>query len=169
MMDGRVKTLHPKVHGGLLARARRRRPSEGDERPRHRAIDLVVVNLYPFEATVARAPGASTTCVENIDIGGPAMIRASAKNHDFVAIVVDPRTMPPAAGTRRQQGRDDAGAAPQAGAKAYARTAAYDAAIAELVRRPGRRDLRRAARHRRRAGPDAALRREPAPEGGLLQ
>src|ERR1700754_2108304 len=88
MMDGRVKTLHPKVHGGLLAV---RSP------PEHQAsmlghgiapIDLLVVNLYPFEATVA-AGKAYDDCIENIDIGGPAMIRAAAKNHNDVAVVVD--------------------------------------------------------------------------------
>ena len=88
MMDGRVKTLHPKVHGGLLAIR---------ENPEHEAamlahgidpIDLLVVNLYPFEATVAKGAGWDET-IENIDIGGPAMIRAAAKNHEDVAVVVD--------------------------------------------------------------------------------
>ena len=89
MMDGRVKTLHPKVHGGLLAIR---------ENPEHEAamlahdihpIDLLVVNLYPFEATLMR--GASfDECVENIDVGGPAMIRGASKNHEDVAVVVDP-------------------------------------------------------------------------------
>src|SRR5208337_3028649 len=88
MMDGRLKTLHPKVHGGLLAIR---------ENPEHEAamlahdikpIDLLVVNLYPFEATVAKGAGFEP-CVENIDIGGPAMIRAAAKNHDDVAVVVE--------------------------------------------------------------------------------
>lgn len=89
MMDGRLKTLHPKVHGGLLAIR---------ENPEHEAamlahdipqIDLLVVNLYPFEATLAKA-APFETCVENIDIGGPAMIRAAAKNHDDVAVLVEP-------------------------------------------------------------------------------
>src|SRR5215204_2386186 len=89
MMDGRVKTLHPAVHGGLLAVR---------SNPEHQAamlahgigpIDLLVVNLYPFEATLA-ASGPYGECVENIDIGGPAMIRAAAKNHADVAVVVEP-------------------------------------------------------------------------------
>ena len=88
MMDGRVKTLHPKVHGGLLAIR---------ENPEHEAamlahgiepIDLLIVNLYPFEATVAKGADWDET-IENIDIGGPAMIRAAAKNHEDVAVVVD--------------------------------------------------------------------------------
>ena len=89
MMDGRVKTLHPKVHGGLLA------IRSNDEHARAMAahgiaaIDLLVVNLYPFEETVARGAGYDD-CVENIDIGGPAMIRAAAKNHADVAVVVEP-------------------------------------------------------------------------------
>ena len=89
MLDGRVKTLHPKVHGGLLARR---------ELPEHMAslkahgietIDLLVVNLYPFEATVAKADCTLEDAIENIDIGGPTMVRAAAKNHAHVNIVVN--------------------------------------------------------------------------------
>ena len=87
IMDGRVKTLHPRVHGGLLGR----RDHHAAEMQKHDIppIDLLVVNLYPFEATVA-AGKPFEDCVENIDIGGPAMIRSAAKNHDFVTVVVDP-------------------------------------------------------------------------------
>ena len=89
MMDGRLKTLHPKVHGGLLAI---RGNAEHDASARTHGIapiDLLVVNLYPFEATVAKgAP--YDECIENIDIGGPAMIRAAAKNHAAVTVVVEP-------------------------------------------------------------------------------
>ncbi len=89
MMDGRVKTLHPKVHGGLLAIRDDKRHAAAMEKHGIRPIDLLVVNLYPFEATVAKgAPFAD--CIENIDIGGPAMIRAAAKNHADVAVVVEP-------------------------------------------------------------------------------
>jgi phosphoribosylaminoimidazolecarboxamide formyltransferase/IMP cyclohydrolase len=133
MMDGRLKTLHPKVHGGLLAIR---------ENPEHEAamlahgiapIDLLVVNLYPFEATLAKG-GSYEDCVENIDIGGPAMIRAAAKNHDDVAVVVDPSDYPLVAqeiavtggatllATRRRLAQ-----------KALARTAAYDAAISNWL------------------------------------
>src|SRR5687768_13666627 len=89
MMDGRVKTLHPKVHGGLLAV--RDDPAHAAAMAEHGigAIDLVVVNLYPFEATVARG-ATRDEVIENIDIGGPAMIRSAAKNHAYVAIVTDP-------------------------------------------------------------------------------
>jgi phosphoribosylaminoimidazolecarboxamide formyltransferase/IMP cyclohydrolase len=86
MMDGRVKTLHPRIHGGILAR----RDDHAEALREHDIppIDLIVVNLYPFEATVA-AGRPFDDCVENIDIGGPAMIRSASKNHDFVAVVVD--------------------------------------------------------------------------------
>src|SRR6201987_6084595 len=84
MMDGRVKTLHPAVHGGLLAARSNAGHVEAMRAHGIRAIDILVVNLYPFEATVARG-AAFDACIENIDIGGPAMIRAGAKNHDDVA------------------------------------------------------------------------------------
>ncbi|MFV2035814.1 MAG: bifunctional phosphoribosylaminoimidazolecarboxamide formyltransferase/IMP cyclohydrolase, partial [Halocynthiibacter sp.] len=88
MMDGRVKTLHPKVHGALLALRDNESHVEAMKAHGIDGIDLLVVNLYPFEATVAKG-GDYATCVENIDIGGPAMIRAAAKNHGFVTVVVD--------------------------------------------------------------------------------
>ena len=89
MMDGRVKTLHPKVHGGLLGV--RDNPEHAAAMEEHgiAPIDLVVVNLYPFEATVARGAGRDEI-IENIDIGGPSMVRSAAKNHAHVAIVTDP-------------------------------------------------------------------------------
>ena len=130
MMDGRVKTLHPKIHGGLLAV----RGNEAHERALKDhaipAIDLLVVNLYPFEMTV-RTGGDFTTCIENIDIGGPALIRAGAKNHDSVTVVVDPADY---ADVLTEMDAHD-GATSLAlrkalAARAYARTAAYDAAIA---------------------------------------
>ncbi len=89
MMDGRVKTLHPKVHGALLAVRANKEHAASMRTHGIEPIDLLVVNLYPFEATVAK--GASfDECIENIDIGGPAMIRAAAKNHASVAVVVEP-------------------------------------------------------------------------------
>ncbi|TAJ78703.1 bifunctional phosphoribosylaminoimidazolecarboxamide formyltransferase/IMP cyclohydrolase, partial [bacterium] len=94
MMDGRVKTLHPKIHGGILAL--RDHPEHVAQMKAHGIlpIELVVVNLYPFEATVARgAPFAEI--VEQIDIGGPSMVRAAAKNHEHVAVVVDPADYDP--------------------------------------------------------------------------
>jgi phosphoribosylaminoimidazolecarboxamide formyltransferase/IMP cyclohydrolase len=127
MMDGRVKTLHPKVHGGLLAIRANAEHAGAMQAHGIKPIDLLVVSLYPFEATVAK--GASVEdCIENIDIGGPAMIRAAAKNHDDVAVIVDADDYAPlldalkAGGTTLDFRR-------RLAAKAYARTAAYDAAI----------------------------------------
>lgn len=88
MMDGRVKTLHPKVHGGLLAIRDNKEHAAAMASHGIAPIDLLVVNLYPFEATVDKGAGFEE-CIENIDIGGPAMIRAAAKNHDDVAVVVE--------------------------------------------------------------------------------
>ncbi|MGQ0674082.1 MAG: bifunctional phosphoribosylaminoimidazolecarboxamide formyltransferase/IMP cyclohydrolase [Hyphomicrobium sp.] len=129
MMDGRLKTLHPKVHGGLLAI---RGDAGHESAARDHAIapiDLLVVNLYPFEATVAKgAP--YEDCVENIDIGGPAMIRAAAKNHAGVAVVVDAADYAAVLDEMRANGGATTFALRQKlAAKAYARTAAYDAAI----------------------------------------
>ncbi|MBX9814767.1 MAG: bifunctional phosphoribosylaminoimidazolecarboxamide formyltransferase/IMP cyclohydrolase [Sphingomonas sp.] len=130
MMDGRVKTLHPKVHGGLLAV--RDDPAHAAAMAEHQIapIDLVVVNLYPFEATVAKG-AERAEIIENIDIGGPAMIRSAAKNHEFVAVLTDPADYSAfideldanAGATTRDTRR-------RLAARAYAATAAYDAAIA---------------------------------------
>ena len=128
MMDGRVKTLHPKVHGGLLAV--RDNPTHNAAMEQHQigAIDLVVVNLYPFEATIAKGAAYDET-IENIDIGGPAMIRSAAKNHAYVAVVVDPNDYEPVLEAIRQQGGVPYEMRQKLAAKAYARTAAYDAVI----------------------------------------
>ena len=92
MLDGRVKTLHPAIHGGILARRDLAPHMSALDAHRIAPIDLVVVNLYPFAATVARgAP--FDECIENIDIGGPSLIRAAAKNHDFVTLVDRPRRL----------------------------------------------------------------------------
>jgi phosphoribosylaminoimidazolecarboxamide formyltransferase/IMP cyclohydrolase len=129
MMDGRVKTLHPKVHGGLLAIRGNAEHTSAMAAHGIQPIDLVVVNLYPFEATVAKGAGYDD-CIENIDIGGPAMIRAAAKNHGDVAVVVEPDDYAAVLDELKQ----NAGATTLAlrrklAAKAYARTATYDAAI----------------------------------------
>ncbi len=128
MMDGRVKTLHPKVHGGLLAV--RDNPSHKAAMEAHQIgpIDLVVVNLYPFEATIARGASYDET-IENIDIGGPAMIRSAAKNHAFVTVLVDPNDYGPVLEAMRQQGGVPYELRQKLAAKAYARTAAYDSVI----------------------------------------
>src|SRR5687768_12653535 len=90
MLDGRVKTLHPKVHGGILARRDLPAHMEALERAGIKTIDLVVVNLYPFSETVAKAGCTLAEAIENIDIGGPAMVRSAAKNYDHVTVVTDP-------------------------------------------------------------------------------
>jgi phosphoribosylaminoimidazolecarboxamide formyltransferase / IMP cyclohydrolase len=135
LLDGRVKTLHPRVHAGLLA---------DRDRPGHRAeleaagiapFDLVVVNLYPFEETVADPQVNPAAATERIDVGGPAMVRAAAKNHPWVAVVCDPADYPlvesalAAGGTTLPERRTLA-------AKAFARTAAYDTAIATWMQQP---------------------------------
>jgi phosphoribosylaminoimidazolecarboxamide formyltransferase/IMP cyclohydrolase len=128
MMDGRVKTLHPKVHGGLLAIRGNKDHAAAMEKHGIGAIDLLVVNLYPFEATVANGADYDT-CIENIDIGGPAMIRAAAKNHADVAVVVDAEDYAAVLGEIAQHRGTTLKLRQKLAAKAYARTAVYDAAI----------------------------------------
>ncbi|MEM7661396.1 MAG: bifunctional phosphoribosylaminoimidazolecarboxamide formyltransferase/IMP cyclohydrolase [Pseudomonadota bacterium] len=129
MMDGRVKTLHPVVHGGLLYL--RDNPDHVAAAEQHNigAIDLVYINLYPFEATVAAGKDFDT-CIENIDIGGPAMLRAAAKNHGFVAVCTDGNDLDLAIGVMEENaGQTTEQLRKSLAAKTYARTAAYDAAI----------------------------------------
>src|SRR5258705_7640791 len=129
MMDGRVKTLHPKVHGGLLAIRDNAEHAQAMKAHGIAPIDLLVVNLYPFEATVDKGAGFEE-CIENIDIGGPAMIRAAAKNHDDVAVVVEPQDYQAVLDElAANQGATTLTLRRRLAAKAYARTAAYDAAI----------------------------------------
>ena len=141
IMDGRVKTLHPTIHGGILARRDAADHVAAMKTHKIAPIDLVVVNLYPFEATVAK--GASfDDCVENIDIGGPALIRAAAKNHDFVAGVTDPADYASLLAEMDAKGGATSLALRRklAGA-AYARTGAYDAAIARWFAEKGDGDV----------------------------
>src|SRR5882762_1593533 len=129
MMDGRVKTLHPKVHGGLLAIRDNAEHKQAMKSHGIAPIDLLVVNLYPFEATVDQGAGFEE-CIENIDIGGPAMIRAAAKNHDAVAVVVEAQDYQAVLDElAANQGATTLTLRRRLAAKAYARTAAYDAAI----------------------------------------
>ncbi|PKB14158.1 IMP cyclohydrolase /phosphoribosylaminoimidazolecarboxamide formyltransferase [Novosphingobium kunmingense] len=131
MMDGRVKTLHPVVHGGLLAV--RDNPEHAAAMEAHAigAIDLVVVNLYPFEATVMRGADRDTV-IENIDIGGPSMVRSAAKNHAFVAIVTDPSDYATLLGELDQtDGATTLAFRRLLAAKAFAATAAYDSMISQ--------------------------------------
>src|SRR5215475_2658247 len=131
ILDGRVKTLHPRIHGGLLGRAT---PAHQHEMAAHAIlpIDVLVSNLYPFEATIAR-PGTSLhDAIENIDIGGPAMLRSAAKNHERVAVVVDPADYGWVGAALRTGGPSPAQRLALA-RKAFAHTAAYDAAIAAYL------------------------------------
>jgi len=134
IMDGRVKTLHPKIHGGLLGR----RNVDDAVMQQHGIdpIDLLVVNLYPFAATIAKPDCTFENAIENIDIGGPAMVRAAAKNHDRVAVVVDPLDYAAVideisgpAGAVSEQTRK------RLAAKAFAHTASYDSAVASYLGR----------------------------------
>ena len=132
VMDGRLKTLHPKVHGGLLGRHSHDRAAMSEHGIG--AIDLLVVNLYPFEQTVSKPGSTFEEGIENIDIGGPAMIRAASKNHERVAVVVDPVDY----GGVMDEMRDHGGEISQAlrsqlALKAFQRTAAYDTAISQWL------------------------------------
>ena len=131
MMDGRVKTLHPAIHGALLAL--RDNPGHASSMREHgiTGIDLLVCNLYPFEATVAKGASAAET-IENIDIGGPAMIRSASKNHEWVAVVVDPQDYALiAADMTDTNGATRLSTRRKLAQIAYARTAAYDAAVSQ--------------------------------------
>jgi phosphoribosylaminoimidazolecarboxamide formyltransferase/IMP cyclohydrolase len=135
MMDGRVKTLHPKVHGGLLAIRANAEHVQAMQAHGIAPIDLLVVNLYPFEATVDKGAGFDE-CIENIDIGGPAMIRAAAKNHDDVAVVVEAQDYQSVLDElAANNGATTLELRRRLAAKAYARTAAYDAAISNWFAR----------------------------------
>ena len=173
MLDGRVKTLHPKVHGGLLGM--RSNPEHVAKMKEHgiENIDLVVVNLYPFEATVAKEGCTLEDAIENIDIGGPTMLRSAAKNWPDVTVIIDPADYEKvlgemATGEGRVSRETNFGLA----VKVYQRTAAYDAAISNWLGRRTGEETASVPRHLHRPvqeGPGNALRREPAPERGLLR
>jgi phosphoribosylaminoimidazolecarboxamide formyltransferase/IMP cyclohydrolase len=131
MLDGRVKTLHPKVHGGLLFM--RGKPEHESAIREHNIapIDLVVVNLYPFEHTIAKPGVALDEAIENIDIGGPSMLRSAAKNHESVTVVVDPADYAQVSEQVAATGNTTIELRRQLAAKVFARTARYDAAIAQ--------------------------------------
>jgi phosphoribosylaminoimidazolecarboxamide formyltransferase / IMP cyclohydrolase len=135
MLDGRVKTLHPAVHGGLLARRDRADHLAALAAHGIGEIDLLVCNLYPFAATVAAGAGREE-CIENIDIGGPALIRAAAKNHEFVTVVTDPADYAAVlAEIAALSGATSRGLRRRLARRAYALTAAYDAAVAQWFAR----------------------------------
>lgn len=134
ILDGRVKTLHPKIHGGILARPT---PEHLDQLQEQgiQPIDLVVVNLYPFRETIARPGVTPEEAIENIDIGGPTMVRAAAKNHERVAVVVDPASYSEVLAELREKGNLSTATRRRLAAAAFAHTAAYDAAIAAYFQR----------------------------------
>jgi len=136
MMDGRVKTLNPKIHGGILARRDNDSHLADMAREDITGIDLVVVNLYPFGATLARPDASRTDLVENIDIGGPAMIRAAAKNHDFVTIITDAGDYQTVLDEMANGGVSEA-TRRRLAAKAFAHTAHYDSTISGWMRDQG--------------------------------
>ncbi len=176
MMDHRVKTLHPAVHGGLLAR--RNKPDHMASAKEHGIgmIDLLVVNLYPFEATLA-ATSDYDTLVENIDIGGPAMIRAAAKNHESVTVIVDVADYAAVEALMAQHGEVPEADRKRFAAKAFARTAAYDTlisswltgAVSDSPWPPYLLDasLQGALRYGENPHQKAALYQRLAPQGGL--
>ncbi|NTU59639.1 MAG: IMP cyclohydrolase [Deltaproteobacteria bacterium] len=139
MLDGRVKTLHPKIHGGILGL--RDNPAHAAKMQEHgiEPIDLVAVNLYPFEKTVAQEGCTLPEAVEQIDIGGPCMIRASAKNHRFVTVVVDPGDYAAVlAEMDRLEGEVSGELNFRLAVKAFQRTSQYDSAIAAWLGGAGR-------------------------------
>ena len=149
MLDGRVKTLHPKIHGGLLARRDSREHMQAIQAAGIAPIDLVVVNLYPFQATVADPGCRLEDAIENIDIGGPAMLRSAAKNHAGVAVVVDPADYVRVLEELRAGGEVSAATRFALAQKAFAHTAAYDGAIANYLCALDAQGRRRAGRPRR--------------------
>ena len=133
MMGGRVKTLHPRIHGGLLARRDADADAEAMREHGIAGIDLLAVNLYPFERTVAQPDCDLATAIENIDIGGPAMLRAAAKNHAWVAVVVDARDYGAVLEELRESGTVAPATRFRLAAKAFEHTARYDGAIASYL------------------------------------
>jgi phosphoribosylaminoimidazolecarboxamide formyltransferase/IMP cyclohydrolase len=133
MLEGRVKTLHPKIHAGILARRESREHMAAIEKAGIAPIDLVVVNLYPFQATVADPDCRLEDAIENIDIGGPAMLRSAAKNHAGVAVVVDPADYARVLEELRAGGEVSAATRFVLAQKAFAHTAAYDGAITSYL------------------------------------
>ncbi len=170
-MDGRVKTLHPNIHGGLLGR----RGIDDAVMEKHdiAPIDLLVVNLYPFAATVAKPDCTYADAIENIDIGGPAMVRAAAKNHESVTVVVDPADYAQRAGELdANAGATSIDTRSALAAKAFAHTARYDTMVSDyLLAREGKGAANPFPAtlplvFEKTPGP--ALRREPAPAGRVL-
>jgi len=134
MLDGRVKTLHPKIHGGLLGV--RSNPEHAATMKSHgiQNIDMVVINLYPFQKTVAKADCSFVDAIENIDIGGPAMLRSSAKNHESVTVIIDPVDYAPVLNDlKRNSGAVTRETNLRLAVKVFETTSAYDRAIADYL------------------------------------
>ena len=132
IMDGRVKTLHPRIHGGILGRPQDEAVMQNQDIP---PIDLVIVNLYPFESVTADEDCSLLNAIENIDIGGPAMVRAAAKNHARVAVIVDPADYSEIADELSDSGSVSAGKRFMLATKAFAHTARYDGLVAAYLSR----------------------------------
>lgn len=130
MLDGRVKTLHPKIHGGLLYIRGNAEHEKAVKKHKIGPIDLVVVNLYPFEQTIAKPDVTIHDAIENIDIGGPSMLRSAAKNHDSVTVVIDPMDYAEVADQIKEHGNTTVEQRRKLAVKVFARTAAYDGVIA---------------------------------------
>lgn len=136
MLDGRVKTLHPRVHGGLLGRRDQESHLSAMKAHDIPQIDLVIVNLYPFEETISKMPDNVEACIENIDIGGPSMIRSASKNHDAVTVITDPKDYALLQEEMdHYQGSTSLAFRQKMAAKAFTLTARYDAAIASWMTR----------------------------------
>jgi phosphoribosylaminoimidazolecarboxamide formyltransferase/IMP cyclohydrolase len=134
MLDGRVKTLHPRIHAGILARRDREDHHRQLQAQGIDPIDLVVVNLYPFESAIERQGCTVEDAIENIDIGGPCLIRASAKNHQGVVVVVDPKEYASVLEEMRgNRGSISLKTSMRLARQAFERTSQYDAAIARFL------------------------------------
>lgn len=135
MMDGRVKTLHPTVHGGILAIRENAEHRQAMEAHEIKPVDLVVVNLYPFAKTVSDPNVQTSDAIENIDIGGPAMIRSAAKNHEYVTVVVDPSQYEHVMDAMQGTGMITIELRRRLMFEAFFRTACYDMVIAEFFKK----------------------------------
>lgn len=133
ILEGRVKTLHPNIHGGLLAKVGEEGHRQQLEQHGITPIELVCVNLYPFQQTISKPDVSAEDAIENIDIGGPAMLRASAKNHEYITVVVDPEDYATVIEEFRNNGKTEAATRRRLAAKVYRHTASYDAMIAEYM------------------------------------
>ncbi|MEM9662530.1 MAG: bifunctional phosphoribosylaminoimidazolecarboxamide formyltransferase/IMP cyclohydrolase [Planctomycetota bacterium] len=177
MLDGRVKTLHPKIHGGLLGV--RDDPKHAATMAEHgiEPIDIIAIDLYPFESTIAREGVSRAEAIEQIDIGGPAMIRSAAKNHASVTVITDVADYQRViADIRSNDGATSAELRQQLAAKAFSRTCAYDAAIAGYLSQPEALPPRvtisltkhESLRYGENPHQDAAVYRDGRPSGGIL-